>query len=57
MLRWEELEQEGVPYGRIFRVKVPGGWLVRVHQPEGEGITFYPDPNYSWDGKSLNAWK
>ena len=54
MLRWEELKDESSKYGSIYCAKVPGGWLFRVQQSEGDGITFYPDPNHSWDGNSLN---
>ena len=46
MIRWEELG--GNP--PVLRTKVPGGWLVSIR---GGGATFFPDPNHSWDGKSL----
>ena len=32
------------------RAKVPGGWLISI---TNGGMTFYPDPNHSWDGASL----
>ena len=35
------------------RAKVPGGWLVYVAIGSGGGVTFYPDPNHTWDGSSL----
>jgi hypothetical protein len=36
------------PYS-VARAKVPGGWLVAL----GTGVTFYPDPEHSWDGQSI----
>ena len=56
MLRWEELEDKGPVFdcSSTYRAKVPGGWLVRVQQPDGDGITFYPDPDHSWDRTSLD---
>lgn len=40
---WKEIGQG--PYGgRAFRLKVPGGWLVRV----GDDLAFYPDPKHEW---------
>jgi hypothetical protein len=33
----------------VARAKVPGGWLVAL----GTGVTFYPDPEHSWDGQSI----
>lgn len=36
------------PY-RLFRTKVPGGWLVTCN----EGMTFYSDPDHKWDGNSI----
>jgi hypothetical protein len=36
------------------RAKVPGGWLVAFNTDDHvSGLTFYPDPSYSWDGGSL----
>jgi hypothetical protein len=36
-----------------MRAKVPGGWLVNVIIAQvGMGMTFYPDPDYAWDGNS-----
>jgi hypothetical protein len=36
------------PYSAA-RAKVPGGWLVAL----GSGVTFYPDPEHSWNGESI----
>jgi len=52
---WEEIESKE---GRLWRAKIPGGWLVAWKVYEGGsslggGITFYPDPNHKWDGNSL----
>ena len=33
----------------VARSGVPGGWLVVC----ANGITFYPDPEHTWDGTSL----
>jgi hypothetical protein len=52
MLHWESLKSE--PYQiSVFRAKVPSGWLVFVNRLGDEaGLTFYTDPNHSWDGTS-----
>ena len=34
----------------IARAKVPGGWLVAN---SATGLTFYPDPEHSWNGESI----
>lgn len=45
---------------QINIAKVPGGWLVdafdtRVGRGDGSGVglTFLPDPQHKWDGKSV----
>ena len=38
-------------YTGIFRAKVPGGWLITIHD---SGLIFYPDPSHKWDGSSLD---
>jgi hypothetical protein len=60
-LRFKSVD-ESIPYdkrgaNRIFRAKIPGGWLV-VLSPSGmdvhaESITFVPDPGHEWTGSSL----
>jgi hypothetical protein len=40
--------------GDVHRTKVPGGWLVLMVN-NATGLTFYPDPEHSWDGGSLTA--
>jgi hypothetical protein len=43
----------------MYRTKVPGGWLVMVTVEcagtctEQPGLTFYSDPQHTWDGSSL----
>jgi hypothetical protein len=40
----------------VARTKIPGGWLIYMRStgPEGGlGITFMPDADHKWDGKSL----
>ena len=54
MLEWKKIEDSGAShYGSVYRAKVPGGWLVLVAQTEGTALTFYPDPNHTWNGSSL----
>jgi hypothetical protein len=49
-LQWEEIY---IGPGHMKRAKVPGGWLVLVEMGQGIGLTFYPDPNHTWNGNSL----
>jgi hypothetical protein len=35
----------------VSRAKLPGGWLIAVG--EGRSVTFYPDPQHAWDGKTI----
>jgi hypothetical protein len=62
-LTWELLNDTR---GYVERAKIPGGWLVRWlnydFHPSLDaaqaglsygGITFVPDPEHTWDGKSL----
>lgn len=67
-LRWERLEVEVELRDRpglatsereqlqerlaCFRTKVPGGWLVM--SPRMGGVAFYPDPQHTWNGGSLD---
>ena len=39
-----EAKEESVGNG-LFRVKVPGGWLVSLYS---NAICFYPDPEHLW---------
>lgn len=48
---WEEIY---IGAGRAKRAKVPSGWLLLVELGGGIGLTFYPDPNHTWDGNSLS---
>jgi hypothetical protein len=48
-MEWEKIKSN---LGTMYRVSVPGGWLVSVWKPEGVGLTFYPDPGHMWDGRS-----
>ena len=64
-IRWHTMQQTGAPStSRIFRAKVPGGWLISVHDREARsrktregvghgigvsaGVTFVPDPEHKW---------
>jgi hypothetical protein len=42
--------------GNFYRTKVPGGWIVAVSSGgahENIAMVFVPDPEHTWDGKSL----
>jgi hypothetical protein len=48
---WEEVKQEGISWvakRSMYRTKVPGGWLVRIHGAESEFIVFLQDADYKW---------
>lgn len=55
-MRWKKIEEDSSG-GGTYRTPVPGGWLIQVIlsgvDEVATGITFYPDPNHEWDGKSL----
>jgi hypothetical protein len=34
---------------RIYRLNVPGGWLVTVSGGLSFPVTFYPDPEHEWN--------
>ena len=58
MIVWEELHQSRGPSflhgeSKLLRTKVPGGCLVKLAERDVISITFYPDPQHKWDGKSL----
>ncbi len=58
MIDWEQLRTSRTTGGlsfHVYRARVPRGWFVYVHlDPDcGGGVTFYPDPEHKWDGKSL----
>ena len=52
---WEVVEQDKktAPYFETCRMKVPGGWLVRVFQgfctTPTHTVTFVSDPNHFWE--------
>ena len=56
-LVWQELNSSKGEGGLfelgwdVYRAKVPGGWLVLVIH-NTSGLTFYPDPEHTWDGGS-----
>ena len=44
----EKLEWETLEIG-TRRLKVFGGWIVNVFEPEtGDALVFVPDPNHEW---------
>ncbi len=54
-LKWEYV---GSSQGSVYRVMVPGGWLVLASESDydiedslkivGVGLCFYPDPEHVW---------
>ncbi len=52
----EQIESNVYSFQEIYRTKVPGAWLVVIKGTSGEDVslTFYPDPNYEWDGDSMD---
>lgn len=59
VLTLEELNlryEDDKPAQYAYRARVPGGWLIFLYPPgKGlHGVTFYPDPNHTWDGGTLN---
>lgn len=56
MLKFETLvheNSEGGQIGKVYRAKVPGGWLVVVKSADFVTSFFYPDSRHEWDGSSL----
>jgi hypothetical protein len=56
-VNWEELKQSGLmgfdKLVRLRRAKVPGGWFVVLGAGDARTGWFYPDPDHSWPGTSL----
>lgn len=53
-LVWEQLATRGFGV-RLWRARVPGGWLVRLQVCPATSVCFYADPEHHWDGASLPA--
>ncbi len=54
-LSFQWVSKDKVP-GNIYRTAVPGGWLVVLaasEHPANPSMTFIPDENHKWDGKSI----
>jgi hypothetical protein len=47
---WEEVPTKML---YVYRLPVPGGWLVFAALSSGGGLTFYPDPEHEWDGGAV----
>jgi hypothetical protein len=47
---WEKLNAGNIS---TSRAKLPGGWLIAIGDSAAKSVTFYPDPNHEWDGKTL----
>ncbi len=63
-IEWEHLDEKKLKEHftvfevGLFRLKVPGGWLVMTvcdFGQGGTGLCFYPDPDHVWDGTSLQG--
>ena len=59
ILEWQSLVSKGTGFTvSLYRTKVPGGWLILLSPSSSgrsdSGVTFLPDPEYKWDGNSLN---
>lgn len=54
-MEWEQLLIDPNSPGprHVYRLKVPGGWLVFCSQGNGGGLAFYPDEDYSWERAEL----
>ncbi len=55
---WEEIGSGFLDEVMLHRLRIPGGWLVTIHNggspaDEGDGgVTFVPDPQHVWDGSN-----
>ncbi len=64
-MNWEEIDGESISNvggWKLYRAKIPGGWLVRISDTRsvtigvstsigvgtGAGVTFVPDPEHQW---------
>ncbi len=50
--KWETVESE-YSHSTTSRMKVPGGWLIRVSEyvisvGVSVSVTFFPDPKHKW---------
>jgi len=56
MLKFEKIESSEIVdiFHGLRRSKVPGGWLVILDENESRSLCFYPDPDHSWDGSSID---
>ena len=46
MTNWRRIQRSGLSI--TSRQEVPTGWLVKVEDEEGVGLTFVPDPEHEW---------
>ncbi|MBI1757195.1 MAG: hypothetical protein HYR64_08835 [Fimbriimonas ginsengisoli] len=61
-MKWDKVQiadpKHEFAHGMVYRAKVPGGWLITVFwfigNPGGPAICFYPDPEHTWDGGTLD---
>ena len=44
--KWEQV-QGARP--KLFRLKVPGGWLLTITGGSSYPVTFYPDSGHKWN--------
>lgn len=43
---WEQVDG---PRPKLLRLNVPGGWLVTIAGGASYPVTFYPDPEHTWN--------
>ena len=52
-MEWQVVPSKGSEFFKVYRSKVPGGWLVFMSSAgDNVALTFYPDPTHKWDGSS-----
>lgn len=55
-IKWEKLTSASLGFNKksldTYRSKIPGGWLVICSWGD-QSLTFVPDPEHKWDGKSI----
>ena len=47
--QWKRIGDGGGGHGGMWRLMVPGGWLVEIAQDDTVSVTFMPDPHWEWN--------
>ncbi len=51
--KWEGLDCTKNIHGKLFRARLPDGWLIAAQSETGAiGLTFYPDKDHQWNGET-----